>query len=353
MNINMNQDSTTIQKTEEIIYPQREKEKDDLLKEAFNDQNKMKCEPQYPKTFNLPSIVNSNRESIDKDIPVISNAPSRGLSPEISKRRIVKGLHNYDNKENVCNESSKSIDLNLNPITCDKTGENSIYSGQDQSIQMAPPIDDIEPLEGTSLFESVYELENDSDKIKEHMKDEMKLFNINYDIKNKETLEISESDKEVIYNPTFEDIFEYVKYVAFQSKMEAEIPIISLIYIDKLFIKCKVLMNVYNWRRIVLCTLCIGSKIWDDDSLENVHFPKVMSDITLKDISMLEKAFLNLINYDVIIRGKEYANYYFKMTSLGEESKKNPPWRLMNPTNVMKIENESQRTQEKLKNKYQ
>lgn len=70
--------------------------------------------------------------------------------------------------------------------------------------------------------------------------------------------------------------------------MESEIPIISLIYIEKLLRKCGVLVNCHNWRRIVLTTLCIGSKIWDDDSLENIHFPKVMYDVTLKDISTLE-----------------------------------------------------------------
>lgn len=69
-------------------------------------------------------------------------------------------------------------------------------------------------------------------------------------------------------------------------------------------------------------------------------------------ISTLEKTFLNLIDYDVIIKGKEYAKYYFIMTTLGEESKKNPPWRLMNPSTVQKIEGESHRIQEHLKKRY-
>ena len=273
------------------------------------------------------------------------------LSPDISKRRNVKGLHTYaDNKENIsCNSSPKSSHFEFNLKSAGKTSEAQVEK-KNENLDIPPPVDEAEPLEASSLFESVYIMDDDQDKIKEHTKKEMEKFDLAYDIERKEMLQLTEEEKKLIYDPQFTDIFEYVKYVTFKSKMEAEIPIISLIYIEKLIRKWGVLVNIHNWRRIVLITLCIGSKIWDDDSLENVHFPKVMSDITLKDISMLEKSFLNLIDYDVIIRGKEYAKYYFIMTTLGEESKKNPPWRLMNPSNVIKIENQSQIIQEKLIN---
>ena len=36
-----------------------------------------------------------------------------------------------------------------------------------------------------------------------------------------------------------------------------------------------------------------------------------MPDITLKEISSLEKVFLQLIDFDLIIKGSEYAKYYF------------------------------------------
>lgn len=93
--------------------------------------------------------------------------------------------------------------------------------------------------------------------------------------------------------------------------MEKEIPILCLIYIERFLTKSGLLMNYQNWKRLTLISLILASKIWDDDSLENVHFPQVMSDITLKEISSLEKVFLNLIDFDLVIRGSEYAKYYF------------------------------------------
>lgn len=88
--------------------------------------------------------------------------------------------------------------------------------------------------------------------------------------------------------PCESDVYEYCKYVTASCKMENEIPIICLVYIERLLTKTGVLLTRENWKRITLMALCIGSKIWDDDSLENVHFPKVMPEVPLKMINKLE-----------------------------------------------------------------
>ena len=81
--------------------------------------------------------------------------------------------------------------------------------------------------------------------------------------------------------PTEDEIYLYVKYVVLSSKMEKEIPIMALIYIERIMQKTGTLINHWNWWWIVLITLIEGSKVWDDDTLENKHFPRVMGDITL------------------------------------------------------------------------
>ena len=113
-------------------------------------------------------------------------------------------------------------------------------------------------------------------------------------------------------------MFDYCKYVMIASKMEKEIPILALVYLERLLERTGILMNNLNWRRLVLISLCLSSKIWDDDSLENEHFPKVMADVTLKEISTFERVFLDLIGYDLNIRGAEYAKYYFILRTLAE-----------------------------------
>ena len=80
------------------------------------------------------------------------------------------------------------------------------------------------------------------------------------------------------------------------------------------------MVNKYNWKRILLVCLCVASKVWDDDSLENVHFPKVMADVNLPMLNKLEQVFLDLfLNYDLVVKGSEYAKYYFIMRTLAND----------------------------------
>ena len=102
--------------------------------------------------------------------------------------------------------------------------------------------------------------------------------------------EIFNEDVDLI-EPSAEDIAAYSKYVTIASKMENETPIIALVYIERILLKTGVLINKYNWKRILLICLCVASKVWDDDSLENVHFPKVMSDVSLSMINKLEEIY--------------------------------------------------------------
>ena len=156
------------------------------------------------------------------------------------------------------------------------------------------------------------------DQAKEYLVYEMRIYEEHYDV---EVGQFSSPMKglELVDEAV---VYEYCKYVVIQSKMENEIPIICLIYIERLLTKTGILMNYSNWRKLTLISLCIASKIWDDDSLENVHFPKVMPDVTLKEINELERTFLELINYDLVIKGSEYAKYYFILTSIAQETER-------------------------------
>lgn len=115
----------------------------------------------------------------------------------------------------------------------------------------------------------------------------MRIFDSNYNFENDE-LYGGESAISDARNPTLEEVYYYCKYVIITGRMEKEIPILCLIYLERFTKKTGILVNFSNWKRLTLICLILASKIWDDDSLENVHFPQVMTDITLKEISGLE-----------------------------------------------------------------
>lgn len=102
--------------------------------------------------------------------------------------------------------------------------------------------------------------------------------------------------------------------------MENEVPIIALVYIERLLRKTGILVTKFTWKRILLVCLIVASKVWDDDSLENIHFPKVMKDVQLVTLNRLEQIFLDLfLNYDLVVKGSEYAKYYFVMQTLASD----------------------------------
>jgi hypothetical protein len=56
--------------------------------------------------------------------------------------------------------------------------------------------------------------------------------------------------------------------------MEKEVPIISLVYIERLVINSGFHLNAKNWRKITITAMILASKIWDDESFENDNFAK-------------------------------------------------------------------------------
>jgi len=160
--------------------------------------------------------------------------------------------------------------------------------------------------------ESYYMLEDISKEgLKTYLRKTMIVMNEWYDVLD------GKIDEEVeLIEPSLELIYSYSRYVVIAAKMEKEIPILALVYLERLLERTGILMNHYNWRRLTLITLCLASKIWDDDSLENEHFPKVMKDVTLKEINTFEWVFLDLIGYDLVVRGAEYAKYFFILWSI-------------------------------------
>lgn len=60
----------------------------------------------------------------------------------------------------------------------------------------------------------------------------------------------------------------------------------------------------------------------------------MLPDITLKEISSLEKAFLQLIDFDLIIRGAEYAKYYFVLKTFADNFNSSLP---MGPLPIEKM----------------
>lgn len=71
----------------------------------------------------------------------------------------------------------------------------------------------------------------------------MIVFNERYDV-----MSAKLDDSVELIPPTFELLYSYARYVVIASKMEKEIPIIALVYLERLLERTGILMNNLNWR---------------------------------------------------------------------------------------------------------
>lgn len=152
------------------------------------------------------------------------------------------------------------------------------------------------------------------DTIKQFIKSQLIYFSEKYDFET----DIYDEDVELGDVPDVKEVYYFCRYIVVNCKMESEIPIVALAYLEKLITNTGVLLTTENWKRFVFITLCLASKVWDDDSLENVHFPKVMPGVSLRMVNILEQAFLNFIDFDLVVKGGEFAKYYFILRTLHE-----------------------------------
>ena len=181
------------------------------------------------------------------------------------------------------------------------------------------------------------------------MRFQLRIYDQSYDF---ERDEVADNESMYLGNPTLEELYYYCKYVIISGRMEKEIPILCLVYLERFLTKTGVLMNHANWKRLTLICLTLASKIWDDDSLENQHFPQVMPDISLKEIASLEKIYLELIDFDLLIKGSEYAKYYFILKTFAEDFNSVLPMGPLSVNQMSDLQNNTVKAESSLRDKY-
>jgi hypothetical protein len=149
--------------------------------------------------------------------------------------------------------------------------------------------------------------------------------------------------------PSETDIYNFCKNIIFRSKMEKECSIICLIYIERMIQKSGLYINEKNWKKLTLISLIISSKVWDDESYENIHFSKVFTRYPLREINSMERLFLNIIEYDVGIKKSQYAKYYFILRTFAEKNNRSFPLKPLAVDTVRRLQSNANRAEERLK----
>ncbi len=105
-------------------------------------------------------------------------------------------------------------------------------------------------------------------------------------------------------------------------------------------------LQATNWRPLILISLMISQKVWDDKYLSNADFAYIYPFFDTFHLNTLEMKFLEMIQYNVFVKGSLYFKYYLELKSVFPEELSIKP---MDIFTINKLENQSKNYEEIIK----
>lgn len=150
-------------------------------------------------------------------------------------------------------------------------------------------------------------------------------------------------------HPNEISIYNFMKNVLIRSRMEKEVSVICLVYIEKLVEKTGLKIEANNWKRVLLIAMILASKVWDDESFENKHFASVLTQFPIKEINEMESAFLTMIDFEVFVTQKDYAQAYFTLRTYADSKFRSFPLQALDVESVLRLQSSSRKVGESLR----
>jgi hypothetical protein len=114
--------------------------------------------------------------------------------------------------------------------------------------------------------------------------------------------------------PSVDEITYFVGSIVSVGELAPQSCIMAIAYLSR--IRAKLHIHLLNWRRVVLSTLILGCKVWEEHPVFNTDFNELFPEMSGKLLGQLEKYLLNLLRFNVGLTGAEYAKYYFELRDM-------------------------------------
>jgi hypothetical protein len=117
--------------------------------------------------------------------------------------------------------------------------------------------------------------------------------------------------------PLLEEMVMFLKFWFYKQVLSPQVGIMAIHYIDQLIHKTGLLITVVNWRRVLICALMVADKVWEEDVVCNADYcNEAFPLLTVEDLNAMERKFLSLLDFKLVLKTSVYAEYYFALRSI-------------------------------------
>jgi len=118
---------------------------------------------------------------------------------------------------------------------------------------------------------------------------------------------------------------DYLNRIAKYSSCSEECFILALIYIDRLIkYNGNFLVNSLNVHRLMITSIMLAAKFFDDQYFNNAYFGKV-GGVSCKEINLLEIEFVFMINFNLYVETEMFETYNKRLMCHAQPSKNDVP----------------------------
>ena len=118
--------------------------------------------------------------------------------------------------------------------------------------------------------------------------------------------------------PTEEDIRNCIADLHALARFTPGCLVVALIYMERLRRGTGALLLASTWQPIVLISIIVAQKVWEDRAHLNVDFTQLCPNLTIQQLNSIERNFLRLIDYNVGVKATIYTEWYFHLCALCE-----------------------------------